>query len=121
LLLRIGTEVQQVRRHDVGVDGHARGQPDRDLGQLLCEHRIEAEVVGVVPAVLLRHIESEEPLPTSLEPDAAVDRTPSHHLVVVGEDRPGHERLDGLAELVVILFEQRPVQFVPSVSAPPCA
>jgi len=51
--------------------------------------------------------------PAALEPDAALDRTAGDHLLVVREDGPGHERLHGLAELVVVLVEQRPLHRVP--------
>ena len=92
--------------------------PTETLASSSGKDRVEAEVAGVVPAVLLRHVESEKALATRLEPDAAVDRALRHHLVVDGDDGPGHEGLHGFAELVVVLVEQRPLHVAPRVRRP---
>ncbi len=56
---------------------------------------------------------SQESLFSRLEPDLARNGAAFDHGLVVGQDAPGHERLDGLAEVVVVLFEQCPIHLVP--------
>ena len=74
LLLLLGGQVDEVRRHDVGVDAHARGQRHVDLGQLLGEHRVEAVVAGPGAAVLLGDLQAEEALLAGLDPEVPRDR-----------------------------------------------
>jgi len=73
---------------------------------LFGDDRVVPEV-RVAAAVLLGHRHAEEALPTGLEPHAAVDDLVPFPLLVVGRHMAVQERPEGLAEQIVLGFEQR--------------
>ena len=107
LLLLLGGQVHEVRRHDVAVDAHARGQRHVDPGQLLGEHRVEAVVAGPGPAVLLGDLEPQEPLLAGLDPEVPRDGLLGDVLLQVRGDLAVQELLDRRAERLVVLVVDR--------------
>ena len=103
------------RGRPVGVDG--RGSTPAALRPASSSPRtaLKRKSPAPLPPYCLGHLEAEEALLAGLEPDAAVDGPTGDHLLVVGDDGAGHERLHGLAELVVVVVEEHPVHVVPSL------
>ena len=61
-------QLDQVRRHDVGVDAQARRERGRGAGQLLADDDDEAPVDDARAAVLLRDAQAEQALLAGLDP-----------------------------------------------------
>src|SRR4029079_10141966 len=82
-----------------------RAAVDAAPGHLLADDRVVAEVVGATPAVLLGHLQAEQPVSPGLGPDLAVDDAVLLPLLVERHGLLVEERADRLAEGLVLGLE----------------
>src|SRR6185437_4267553 len=110
LLLLLGGQGQQVRRHDVVVQAETDAAVAAG-GGLLGDDRVVPEVGVAATAVLFGHRHAEETLLAGLEPHTAVDNLLFLPLVVVGRDVALEEAPVGLTEQVVLWLEKSALVF----------
>ncbi len=116
-LLLVVRQVDEVRGHDVVVEGEAEaGRADPD--DLFDDHRVVAEVLDPRPAEILRHPEAEHPDLAGLLPHLTGDDAVLLPPVVVRHDLPGQELAHGLPEEIVLLLEEVSLHGLPPLGSP---
>ena len=105
LLLLFGGQAQEVGRDDVVLQREAQAA-ESARGGLLGDDHVVAEVVVPAAAVLLRHGHAEEALLAGFEPDATIDDLVLFPLLVERRDVALEECAIGLAEQLVLGFEE---------------
>ncbi len=103
LALLLGGQLDEVRRHDVGVDPDTRRECRVDVGELLEQHRVEPVVPGAGTAVLLGDLQAEEALLARGQPEVPAERLVGEVLLEVRADLAVQELADGRAERLVVL------------------
>jgi hypothetical protein len=101
--------VLEVGQADVVVEDHPEAAPGHPGGgDLLGEDLVEAEVLDLGAAELLRHLEGQHPHLPGLGEDLAGDDPGLLPLQVTGRELGRDEAAGGLAEVLVHVFKRLP-------------
>ncbi len=106
LLLLLGAQPDQIRRHHVVVQAEPPQSAEAARGDLLGDDGVIPEVRDTAAAVLLGDRHAQEALLARLQPHAAIDDLVPLPLPVERRDVPFEKRAEGITEHVVFGFEQ---------------